>query len=414
MSFASLGLHPDLVRAVAHFEAPTPVQTHAIPAILEGRDVCASSPTGSGKTAAFVLPILHALAAEGRTRPRRVRAVILVPTRELAQQIAAVAQHLARFQREPPETRVAVGGVSINPQMMALRGGADIVMATPGRLLDLVEKNALRLGDVRTLVLDEADRMLSLGFTDELARVLSCLPASRQNLLFSATFPPAVRELAAGLLRDPVRLVEGADEVGPGALEHRAIDVDTDRRTRLLLHLLEAHGWSHVLVFVASRKAAEHVATKLRKAGALAAPLHGDLAQGTRTRVLADLAAQRVRVLVATDVAARGLDLVELPAVVNYDLPRSAADYVHRVGRTARAGASGVAVSFVTAADQAHFRLIEKRNDLRVEHERLVGFEPTEALPAGNPHGGVKGTRKSKKDRLREAGARSGEPPDSR
>jgi len=408
MTFASLGVHPDLLGPLAGFEAPTPVQTAVIPAILGGRDVWASAPTGSGKTAAYVLPILQALAAEPARRPRPVRALILAPTRELAAQIGDVVEQLGRDLPEPLQTRVAFGGVSINPQMMSLRGGADIVVATPGRLLDLVEHNALVLYAVRTLVLDEADRMLSLGFADELARVLSLLPATRQSLLLSATFPPAVKTLAAALLRDPVRVVVTAPiptSPGEGALAHRAIEVDTDKRTRLLLRLLETHDWPQVLVFVASRHGADHLAAKLRKAGIAAGALHGDLAQGTRTRALADLATKRSRVLVATDVAARGLDIVGLPAVISYDLPRSSADYTHRAGRTARAGATGVAVSFVVAADRAHFQLIEKRNLFVAPIEQIEGFIPTEVAPAGDPHGGVKGARKSKKDKLREAAA---------
>jgi superfamily II DNA/RNA helicase len=379
--------------------------------VLRGRDVWASAKTGSGKTGAFVLPILEVLGAEPARRPRPVRALVLVPTRELAAQIAEAIASYGRHLPEHPKTCVAVGGVSINPQMMALRGGADIVVATPGRLLDLVEQNALRLSEVEILVLDEADRLLSLGFADELGRVLSLLPR-RQNLLFSATFPPAVRTLAEELLDDPVRI-----DVDPGALlgdvviEQRAIEVDTGRRTMLLRHLLATHAWSHVLVFVASRHAAEHVASKLTKAGIAAAPLHGDLGQGARTQALADFKAKRVQVLVATDVAARGLDVVQLPAVVNYDLPRSPVDYLHRIGRTGRAGESGVAITFVTADAEAHFRLIEKRHHLHLERERLAGFEPTEvAAPVRDVHGGVKGKRKSKKDKLREAAARAGVP----
>jgi len=409
---ASLGLHPDLAGPLAGYAAPTPVQSASIPAILAGRDVWASAPTGSGKTAAYALPILHALAGESRRQPRPVTALVLVPTRELAAQVGEVFERLGRELAAPVRTRVLFGGVSVNPQMMDLRGGAEIVVATPGRLLDLVERNALHLGTVRTLVLDEADRMLSMGFADELEKTLSLLPARRQTLLFSATFPAGVRALAAAQLREPLRFVVESADADVGALQHRAIEVDTEARTRLLLHLLETHGWPQVLVFVASRHGADHVSAKLRKAGVQAVALHGDLAQGTRTRALADLATRRARVLVATDVAARGLDIVELPAVVSYDLPRSASDYVHRAGRTARAGASGVCVSFVTPDARAHFGLIEKRNRLAVSLERIEGFTPTELTPARgsdapprDPDGGVKGARKSKKDKLREAAA---------
>jgi len=408
MPFASLGLSAPIVRAVVRVghEVPTSVQSAAIPAVLAGGDVWASAETGSGKTAAFVLPLLDRLARAPRSHPRPVRVLVLVPTRELAAQIE---EAFARYGSDLPErlkTCVLVGGVSENPQMMALRGGADVVVATPGRLLDLVEKNALALDTVETVVLDEADRLLSLGFGDELGRVLALLPRSRQTLLFSATFPPAVKALADAMLREPTRVrVEGEAREVP-LITQRAIDVDVGKRTLLLRHLLQAHGWSTVLVFVASRHAANHVTDKLARVGIASAALHGELSQGTRTQALADLQSHVVQVLVATDVAARGLDIRGLPAVVNYDLPRSPVDYLHRIGRTGRAGESGVAVTFVTKDNEAHFRLIERRHGLSLPRESIAGFERTEeAVPTRDPNGGVKGKRKSKKDKLREARA---------
>jgi superfamily II DNA/RNA helicase len=259
------------------------------------------------------------------------------------------------------------------------------------------------------LVLDEADRLLSLGFADELARVRAALPARCQTLLVSATFPAAVRALAATWLHDPVAVnVDAGATPDVSAIRQRALEVDASRRTSLLRHLLQTEGWTRVLVFVATQYATEAVSLKLRRAGLTAEPLHGDLAQGTRSRTLADFKEGRLRVLVATDLAGRGLDIAELEAVVNYDLPRSPADYVHRIGRTGRAGQTGVAVSFVSAATDAHFRLIERRHGLALERERLPGFEPIElTVPPGDPHGGVKGRRKSKKDKLREAAARA-------
>ncbi|NRD49767.1 DEAD/DEAH box helicase [Corallococcus exiguus] len=412
MTFASLGLSDALVRAVAElgYDEPTPVQRAAIPVVLRGGDVQASAKTGSGKTAAFLLPLLEALRARPGGTVRPVRAFILVPTRELAAQIVDSLQRYGRHLKKPLKTCLAVGGVSANPQMLALRGGADVVVATPGRALDLVAQNALRLGEVETLVLDEADRLFSLGFADELNRLLTLLPARRQNLLFSATFPPAVRTLAERLLHEPTRIdVDDGELPSADLILQRAIQVDAPRRTMLLRQLLEAHAWSHVLTFVASRYAADHVALKLNRAGIPATSLHGDLSQGARTQALADFKAKRVRVLVATDVAARGLDIAGLPAVVNYDLPRSTVDYVHRIGRTGRAGDQGVAISFVSADTEAHFRLIEKRNNLSVAREQVAGFEPTQtavsAAPPLDPNGGVKGRRKSKKDKLREAAA---------
>ncbi len=417
MTFATLGLSAPLLLAVDElgYREPTPAQTEAIPAIARGGDVWVSAVTGSGKTAAFVLPILERLHATKRETARGAGVLILAPTRELAAQIFESIASLGRHLALAPKTCVVIGGVSLNPQRMELRGGADIVVATPGRLLDLVETNALHLSSVDTLVIDEADRLFSLGFGDELARVLALLPAERQNVLLSATFPPAVQTLAERVLRDPTRI--NLDAGAMPSAEHivqRAIEVDVGKRTMLLRHLLKSEGWPQVLVFVASRHGAEHVAGKLSRAGVAAAPLHGDLSQGARTQALVDFKAKRVQVLVATDVAARGLDIAQLAAVVNYDLPRSTVDYVHRIGRTGRAGETGVAISFVNAANDAHFRLIERRHHVTVARERIAGFEPTDVppeplatAPPHDPNGGVKGKRKSKKDKLREAAARA-------
>ena len=404
MPFTSLQLCEPLARAVAErgYLAATPIQQQAIPAILRGEDVIASAPTGSGKTAAFVLPILQGVARSTRSRPLPVRALILVPTRELAAQIGA---SLRAYGRHLPHVRavVAFGGVSINLQMLALRGGADVVVATPGRLLDLVDSNAVHLSSVSTLVLDEADRLLALGFADELQRVLALLPARRQNLLFSATLPPDVQALADGLLRDPVRIAVDEVSLAPDIV-HRAIEVDVAKRTPVLRHLVRASGGAQFLVFVATKYGADHLVSKLHATGITAAALHGDLSQGARTRGLADFKAGAVQVLVASDVAARGLDIAQLPFVVNYDLPRSAVDYVHRVGRTGRAGEAGVAISFVSAATEAHFRLIERHHHLSVPRERVAGFEPVETdVPVGPGAGGIKGKRPSKKDKLRRA-----------
>jgi ATP-dependent RNA helicase RhlE len=411
MPFAALGLSAPLVRAIADldFSAPTPVQVAAIPPILRGGDVWASAQTGSGKTAAFVLPLLERLAAQPASPPGLVRALVLVPTHELATQIADVVRSFGRHLHHPPRTRVLIGGVSINPQLMSLRGGADLVVATPGRLLDVVAHNGLTLSQLELLVLDEADRLFSLGFADELARVLELLPPRCQHLLFSATLPRPVLELAEHLLHEPARIdIDAGKTPGAASIVQRAIQVDAGKRTQLLRHLLATHAWPRVLVFVDSQHRAEHVATKLTRLAIRASALHGALSAGARTQALADFKEQRVHVLVATDVAARGLDIVELPAVVNYDLPRSPVDYLHRIGRTGRAGQTGVALSFISAATEAHFRLIEKRHQLSIPREQLPGFEPVELdVPPGDPHGGVKGRRKSKKDKLREAAARA-------
>jgi ATP-dependent RNA helicase RhlE len=378
MPFSSLGLSPELLRAVAesNYSAPTPVQKAAIPAILAGKDVWACAQTGSGKTAAFALPLLQNTLKVDRDTRTRVHTLILVPTRELAAQVGESFRLFAGYLRQTVKIVSVFGGVSINPQMMALRGGADIVVATPGRLLDLMSNNALRLVETQALVLDEADRLLDLGFTDELASIVESLPWRRQTLLFSATFPPAVRALAEKLLREPVRIDVPIVEAAEPAILQRSIHVDPERRTQVLRHLINKHGWTRTLVFVATRYATEHVATKLRRAGIAAAALSGDMSQGARTKALADFKEGRIKVLIATDVAARGIDIAQLPAVVNFDLPRSTTDYTHRIGRTGRAGESGVAVSFVPSSFENHFRLIEKRQGQRVPREIIAGFEP--------------------------------------
>ncbi|MDB5847263.1 MAG: helicase [Rhodoferax sp.] len=415
MPFHSLGLSPALVRAVGElgFTAPTPIQAEAIPAVLRGADLLGSAQTGSGKTAAFALPLLQLLQDGLKHTPRRVRALVLVPTRELAAQVGEVLRSLAQHLPQPPKVAVVFGGVSINPQMMGLRGGADVVVATPGRLLDLVEHNALKLSAVTMLVLDEADRLLDLGFADELQRVLALLPPKRQNLFFSATFPPDVQTLAEGLLHDPVRVEVEATAANEPAILQRVIEVDENRRTELLRHLIKDQAWERVLVFVATQYATEHVAWKLHKNGIFATPFHGGLSQGARQKVLEEFKDERWDVVVTTDLAARGIDIAQLPVVVNYDLPRSAVDYVHRIGRTGRAGESGLAVSFVSADTEDHFALIEKRQNLSLPRERIEGFEPiqpktpvatTDLAPVPGT-GGVKGKRPSKKDKLRAAAA---------
>ncbi len=418
MPFSSLGLIAPLTQAVAelNYLTATPVQTAVIPAILRGEDVWASAQTGSGKTAAFALPILQQLAASPRERGRFVRALVLAPTRELAAQITTAFRTYGRHLPLPAlKIMPLFGGVSINPQMMSLRGGADIIVATPGRLIDIVEHNALSLAAVSTLVLDEADRLLDMGFTDELNRILRLLPNRRQNLLFSATFPTEVRALAEKLLRSPTRF-EG--ETAPAAqpvILQRAIEVDPPRRTQLLRHLIQSNGWTRVLVFVATKYATEHIAEKLRKADLDAWAFHGELSQGARTAALARFKEAKVGVLVVTDLASRGIDIVRLPVVVNFDLPRSAVDYTHRIGRTGRAGETGIAVSFISASTHTHFELIEKTHNLHIPREQIEGFEPEDlevpAPPVSPAGGGVKGKRKSKKDKLREAAARAAAAP---
>ena len=412
MTFASLGLSPHLCLAAerAGWTQPTPIQEQGIPLILQGQDVLATAATGSGKTAAYGLGLLQFLQASKALQTphstrRSTRILVIVPTRELAVQVGQVFKELASH-----ALRVATvfGGVSINPQMLALRGGADIVVATPGRLLDLVDHNALHLDNVAHLVLDEVDRLLDLGFTEELNRVLALLPSKRQNLWFSATFDDTLKPLAASMLRQPARVeIAGSASTGhlESAIHQRAIAIDEKKRTLLLRHLFTQEKWKQVLVFVATRYASEHVANKLYQAGIYATALHGEMSQGARQTVLQEFKDARWEVLVTTDLAARGIDIAKLPTVVNYDLPRSATDYIHRMGRTGRAGEKGEVLSFVTAAALAHWNVIQKRQDNALTLEVMEGFELTDTPPPApklnDGTGGIKGRRPSKKDKLR-------------
>ncbi len=429
MPFSALGFSPLILPALQRalkdegFAVPTAIQTAAVPAVLLGRDVLASAQTGSGKTAAFALPLLQQIALEPVSKQRSTHSLVVVPTRELAVQVGNAVNSLAKYLPLRIKVAVVFGGVSINPQMMHLRGGADIVVATPGRLLDLLGSNALSLAQLRTLVLDEADRLLDMGFGDELGRILALLPPRRQNLFFSATFPPEIEALASSMLLNPLRVEVIAAPQAAVDIAQRAIAVDAPRRTQLLRHLISTEKYSRVLVFAATGHTTEIIAVKLRAAGISAEPFHGQLSQGKRSQVLMDFKAKKLQVVVATDLAARGIDINQLPVVVNYDLPRSAVDYTHRIGRTGRAGERGLAVSFVTAAMHAHWALIEKRQSLNVVLEHIAGFEPTavvserteaaqlsspgEKSNGGKSNGGVKGLRPSKKDKLRAAAARS-------
>ncbi len=406
MTFSTLGLSAPLLAALhtLDFDTPTPIQRDTIAPALQGHDVLGCAPTGSGKTLAFALPVLQLLQP---TRSKQPQALVLVPTRELATQAGDTLRQLAPPGPGAVRVSVVFGGVSINPQMMGLRGGCDVLVATPGRLLDLMAHHAVTLAAVKLLVLDEADRLLDLGFADELAQVLAHLPAQRQSLFFSATFAPAVQTLAHTLLRDPVRVDVRPGLQPPQEIIQRVIAVDAPQRNQLLRHLIKLHHWPRVLVFVATKFAAEIVADKLRKGGLTAEPFHGALSQGKRTQVLTDFKAERLRVVVATDVAARGLDIAQLPVVVNFDLPRSTADYTHRVGRTGRAGEPGLALSLVSAATLPHWRLLAKRQQLDLVLESIEGFEAQEVAPpvSSDPNargnGGIKGARPSKKDKLR-------------
>jgi len=413
MSFNDLGLSPELLRALKPktYATPTPVQSEFIPVALTGQDVWVTAPTGSGKTVAYALPLIEKLT---RSNPqllsgyhrRRLQTLVLVPTRELAIQVGQTMMSLSAHLGKVCKVTVVFGGVSINPQMLGLRGGTDILIATPGRLLDLFDHNAVKLSDIQTLVLDEADKLLELGFQEELNRILSALPSTRQNLFLSATRPKSIESLAHSLLHNPHQIRIESATPQPAVIEQRAVYTDTSKRTQLLKYLIKTHQLKQVLVFAATQHTCEIVAAKLRVAGIAAEPFHGQLSQGKREQVLADFKLQRVKVVLATDLASRGLDIEKLPTVVNFDLPRSAVDYTHRIGRTGRAGEPGLAISFVCPETLQHWNLIEKRQQVKLVCESLPGFEATDAVPESNQgNGGIKGKRPSKKDKLRQLAA---------
>ncbi|HEY5809722.1 MAG TPA: DEAD/DEAH box helicase [Povalibacter sp.] len=359
MPFASLGLMPELTRALADrgYTDPTPVQARVIPEILAGRDLLAGAQTGTGKTAGFTLPLLQRLQAL-QNPPRSPRAVVLVPTRELAAQVADSVKSYGKYLRL--RTLVIFGGVSINPQIDALRRGVDILVATPGRLLDHAQQGNVDLKQIEVLVLDEADRMLDMGFIADIRRVIKLLPQKRQNLLFSATYSNDMRQLAQSLLRQPVEIEVARRNAAVDTVEQNMYLVQKDRKRALLSHLIRQGDWSQVLIFTRTKHGANRLTKQLEDDGIKAAAIHGNKSQSARTKALTDFKASNIRALVATEVAARGLDIKELPHVVNYELPNVPEDYVHRIGRTGRAGATGIALSLVAADENGLLRDIER------------------------------------------------------
>jgi ATP-dependent RNA helicase RhlE len=399
MTFASLTLIDPLLQVLAalDYTIPTPVQTRAIPAVLAGRDLMAAAQTGTGKTAAFALPLLQRLVMGGaQVGSNAVRVLVLVPTRELAEQVHESFRTYGG--NLPLRSCVAYGGVSINPQMMKLRKGVDLMVATPGRLVDLYRQNAVKFDQLETLVLDEADRMLDLGFARELDAVLAALPAARQTLLFSATFSEPIRALAATMLRDPLSIEVSPRNTTVKAVRQWVVTVDKKRKAELFLHLLKKKRWAQVLVFVKTRKGVDQLIDTLLASGLTADAIHGDKPQPARLRALDRFKAGEVQILVATDVAARGLDIDDLPQVVNFDLPIVAEDYIHRTGRTGRAGASGEAISLVCADEVTQLAAIEALTRQTLKRIDEPGFEPEHRVPVTNAEGTVeKKPKKPKK-----------------
>ncbi|MCD8547332.1 MAG: DEAD/DEAH box helicase [Aeromonadaceae bacterium] len=395
MSFSSLGLSPALLRAVSEqgYSEPSPIQAQAIPAVLAGRDLMAAAQTGTGKTAGFTLPLLQRLAGGPKVKPNQVRALILAPTRELAARVEESVRNYGKYLSL--RSGVVFGGVGINPQMMMLRKGLDVLVACPGRLLDLYQQNAVRFDQLEVLVLDEADRMLDMGFIHDIRKVLALLPAKRQNLLFSATFADEIRDLATRLLKDPLSIEVAPRNSTAERIEQLVHPVDKSRKPALLCELIRRHGWEQVLVFTRTKHIANRLAEKLCQEGIQAAAIHGNKSQGARTKALAGFKSGELTVMVATDIAARGLDIDQLPQVVNFELPNVAEDYVHRIGRTGRAGAAGHAISLVAADEGKLLRGIEKLIKQTLPKEIIPGFEPDKQTLDAIAHGQGQPERKS-------------------
>ena len=382
MSFEQLGLSAELLRAVdaQGYTHPTPVQSLAIPPILVGGDLMARAQTGTGKTAGFTLPLLQRLSeSSGVRKKRHVRALILTPTRELAAQVHESVRAYGRYL--PLSSAVVFGGVGIRPQIQALRRGVDVLVSTPGRLLDHIQQRTLDLSSVEVLVLDEGDRMLDMGFLPDIRRILAKMPAERQNLLFSATFPREIQELADRLLNAPSRIEVESERPTADGVSQIVHPVDRQKKSKLLSFLIGSNDWEKVLVFTRTKRGADRLTKQLKGDGIKAEAIHGDKTQGARTRALSEFKRGKIRVLVATDIAARGLDINDLPHVVNYELPHVAEDYVHRIGRTARAGRQGDAISLVCADESKQLQAIEKLLSMKIEKTVVEGFAPSAQAP---------------------------------
>lgn len=403
MSFNELGLSAELLNSIREqgYNASTPIQQQAIPAILKGEDIMASSQTGTGKTAGFTLPLLQRLSGESPSRKRKkVRALILSPTRELAAQINDKVYSYGKYL--PLKSAAVFGGVKINPQILRLRRGVDVLVATPGRLLDLVNQRAVDLRSVEILVLDEADQMLDMGFIPDIRKILNLMPKDRQNLLFSATFSKEIKALAKKLLKSPVSIGQEKSNRTAEQVDQRFYPVERSRKRELLSYLICSKNWKQVLVFTRTKHGADRLVMQLKKDGLLAVAIHGNKSQGARTRALTDFKQRKVRILVATDIAARGLDISRLPYVVNFDLPIVPTDYVHRIGRTGRANESGLAVSLVCPEECKSLLGIEKLLGRQLEEEVVPGFELSEPLRSARAKGKKKAATKSRNGRRRQ------------
>ena len=384
MTFSDLGLSPAILDAVTEqgYDTPSPIQEKAIPAVLAGHDVMAAAQTGTGKTAGFTLPLLQLLSQGQRAHANQARALILTPTRELAAQVASSVETYGK--NLPLSSTVVFGGVKINPQMQKLRKGVDILVATPGRLLDLYQQGAVKFNELEVLILDEADRMLDMGFIHDIKKIMALLPKERQTLMFSATFSDQIRQLARGIIRNPVEISVTPRNSAVKSVEQWVYPVDKSKKSAMLIHLIKKNNWQQVLVFTRTKHGANRLTKNLEAQKISAVAIHGNKSQGARTKALANFKSGAVQILVATDIAARGLDIDQLPQVVNFDLPNVAEDYVHRIGRTGRAGATGEAVSLVSADEYKELSNIERLTQQLIARKDIDGFEPVHKLPSAS------------------------------
>jgi len=409
MPFSKLGLSAQLLTPLSKekYLEPTPIQEKVIPLILKGEDIMARAQTGSGKSASFALPILELLSQKPKEGKAKIRVLVLTPTRELTQQVAQTFVSFGTHLDKKLKVVSIIGGSQLGEQMTAIQKGCDIVVATSGRLLEIIKKQQINLNKIEFFVLDEADKMLDLGFADELEVLLKEIPTQRQNLLFSATYPKKMLKIASLITKKPTEVTIEAQEPTVETIKQRVIEVNRDNRGPLLRRLLETNKWDQTLIFMANKRATDNIAAKFRKHGIKADSFHGDLTQEEREYTLKAYKEKKFPVLFTTDIASRGLDINDISCVINFDLPRSPADYIHRIGRTGRAGKSGLAISFIDHEDQAHFKLIEKRSNIKLEREQIEGFELTGEAPVkGKGPAPVKGKGKSKKDKLREKAAK--------
>ena len=414
MSFTTLNLSTPIQKSLTenHYTKPTAIQEKVIPLVLEKHDVMARAQTGSGKSAAFVLPVLELWSQNIPEGKAKIKVLVLTPTRELTLQVAKYFSDFGTYLPRKPKVVSIIGGESIGDQLYAIQQGCDILVATSGRFLDVLSKKQMNLSHIEYLILDEADKMLNLGFSEELDLILEAIPEKRQNLLFSATYPQKMLDIAAKITQNPVEVTLEDEAPTVEKIHQRVIEVNPENRGPLLRTLMKKEKWKSILVFMANKRATDNIAAKFRKRGYSAESFHGDLTQEDRNHTLKEFKAKKIQILFATDLVSRGLDIDNISCVINYDLPRSPADYIHRIGRTGRAGKNGLAITFIGHEEQAHFKLIEKRSSIKLEREQIEGFELTGDAPVKEKgQAPIKGKRKSKKDKLREEALRDANKP---